>query len=334
MSLIDVRRATIGGSHTGYATPEEEIMRFEVLGPLRAVNTSGSVVPAGRGQHQVVLACLVAARGQTVADSTLMEALWGRDPSNNKHGALRVLVHHLRRNLGIGSIIRADGGYRITLAGHQLDADEFIALVDAAAHDEAQGRLAEARQRYQAALRLWRGTDAYHGTADTDHVRVAANHLGEQRMTAYERCVDIELSLGLHRELRPELSAVATENAPRERLQAQLMLALVRSDRRAEALTVYERTRRILADELGADPGTRLQQLYTAILRGPRQRLCHPSPLPRSGRRSCPFHPAISSGVTTSSGSSTPCTRNPDPVSVPVAQWSSRDPVAWARRLW
>lgn len=198
-----------------------------------------------------------------------MEALWGRDPSDSKHVALQVLVHHLRRNLGIGSIIRAGGGYRIGLAGHQLDADEFVALVDAAAHDEAQGRLAEARQRYRAALRLWRGTDAYHGAADTDHVRVAANHLGEQRMTAYERCVDIELSLGLHRELCAELSAVATENALRERLQAQLMLALVRSDRRAEALTVYERTRRILADELGADPGTRLQQLYTAILRGP-----------------------------------------------------------------
>nr|WP_247663879.1 winged helix-turn-helix domain-containing protein [Micromonospora sp. U21] len=146
-------------------------MRFEVLGPPRAVDASGSVVPAGRRQHEVVLACLLAAGGQTVADSTLMEALWGRDPSDSKHVALRVLVHHLRRNLGTGSIIRATGGYRIGLAGHQLDADEFIALVDGAARDEAQGRLAEARERYRAALRLWRATDAYHGIADTDHVR-------------------------------------------------------------------------------------------------------------------------------------------------------------------
>ncbi|MEH0932135.1 AfsR/SARP family transcriptional regulator [Micromonospora sp. CPCC 205558] len=244
-------------------------MRFEVLGPLRAVDSSGSVVPAGRHQHEVVLACLLAAGGQAVADSTLLEALWGRDPSDSKQVALRVLVHHLRRTLGTGSIIRAAGGYRISLAGHQVDADEFVALVDAAARDEAQGRLAEARDRYRAALRLWRGTDAYQGTADTDQVRAVSHHLGEQRLTAYESCVDIELSLGRHRELCAELSAVATENALRERLQAQLMLALVRSDRRAEALLVYERTRRILSDELGTDPGTRLQQLHTAILRGP-----------------------------------------------------------------
>ncbi|WP_158609858.1 BTAD domain-containing putative transcriptional regulator [Micromonospora sp. CV4] len=216
-----------------------------------------------------MLACLLAAGGRTVADSTLLEALWGRDPSDNKHGALRVLVHHLRRTAGPGSIIRATGGYRIRLAGHEVDADEFVALVDAAARDEAQGRFAEARECHRAALRLWRGTDAYHGAADTDLVRAAANRLSEQRLTAYESCVDIELSLGLHRDLCAELSAVATENALRERLQAQLMLALVRSDRRAEALTVYERTRRILADELGADPGTRLRQLYTAILQGP-----------------------------------------------------------------
>ncbi|MFI6234928.1 BTAD domain-containing putative transcriptional regulator [Micromonospora sp. NPDC050784] len=246
-------------------------MRFEVLGPLRAVDASGSVVPVGRRQHEVVLACLLAAGGRTVTDGILREALWGHDANESKQVALRVLVHHLRRNLGTGSITRTAGGYRITLDGHQLDADEFVTLVDAAARDEARGRLAEAREGYRAALRLWRATDAYQGTADTDQVRGAADHLGERRLGAYERCVDIEISLGLHRELCAELSAVASANTLRERLQAQLMLALVRSDRRAEALTVYERTRRILAEELGADPGIRLQQLYTAILREPAQ---------------------------------------------------------------
>ncbi|MEH1164114.1 BTAD domain-containing putative transcriptional regulator [Micromonospora sp. CPCC 205539] len=244
-------------------------MRFEVLGPLRAVDVSGSRVPAGGRQHQVVLACLLAAGGRTVSDGTLMGALWGHGPSDSKRVALRVLVHHLRRNLGDESIVRATGGYRIRLDGHQLDANEFAALIDSAAQDEARGRLTEARGSYRKALRLWRGTDAYQGTADTAHVRAAADHLGEQRMTAYESCVDIELSLGLHRELCAELSAVAAENVLRERLQAQLMLALVRSDRRAEALTTYERTRHLLADELGADPGARLQQLHAAILRGP-----------------------------------------------------------------
>ncbi|MEV4118725.1 BTAD domain-containing putative transcriptional regulator [Micromonospora sp. NPDC049645] len=244
-------------------------MRFEVLGPLRAVDASGAVVPAGRRQHEVVLACLLAAGGQTVTDGTLREALWGHDPSDSKRVALRVLVHHLRRNLGTASITRTAGGYRIVLDGHQFDADEFVALVDAAGRDEARGRLTEAREGYRAALRLWRATDAYQGAADTDLVRGAAGQLGERRLTAYESCVDIELSLGLHRELCAELSTVASANTLRERLQAQLMLALVRSDRRAEALAVYERTRRLLADELGTDPGSRLQQLYTAILRGP-----------------------------------------------------------------
>ncbi|MFC0032590.1 BTAD domain-containing putative transcriptional regulator [Micromonospora chaiyaphumensis] len=242
-------------------------MRFEVLGPPRVVDATGSVVPPGRRQHELVLACLLAAGGRTVADSTLMTALWGHDPSDTRHGALRVLVHHLRRRLGTETILRATGGYRVVLDGHRLDTDEFSALVDAAARDEARGRLPEAREHYRAALRLWRGAEAYQGTADIDLVRAAADHLAEQRMTAYESCVDIELSLGLHRELCAELSAVAGQNPLRERLQAQLMLALVRSDRRAEALAVYERTRRILVDELGADPGTRLQQLYAAILR-------------------------------------------------------------------
>ncbi|MGW5558121.1 BTAD domain-containing putative transcriptional regulator [Micromonospora sp. NPDC003944] len=244
-------------------------MRFEVLGPLRAVDASGSVVPVGRRQHEVVLACLLVAGGHTVTDGTLREALWGRDASESKQVALRVVVHHLRRTVGTGSIVRTTGGYRMRLDGHQLDAGDFVTLVDAASRDEAGGRLAEAREGYRAALRLWRAPDAYQGTADTDQVRGAADHLGERRLSAYERCVDIELSLGLHRELCAELSAVASANTLRERLQAQLMLALVRSDRRAEALSVYERTRRILADELGADPGVRLQQLYTAILRGP-----------------------------------------------------------------
>ncbi|WP_433309389.1 BTAD domain-containing putative transcriptional regulator [Micromonospora sp. CA-269861] len=216
-----------------------------------------------------MLACLLAADGRTVTDGTLMETLWGHGPNDSKRVALRVLVHHLRRNLGTESIVRATGGYRMVLDGHQLDASEFVALVDSAADDEARGRLAEARGSYRKALRLWRAPEAYQGTADTELVRGAAAHLGEQRMTAYESCVDIELSLGLHRELCAELSALATENLLRERLQAQLMLALVRSDRRAEALTTYERIRRLLADELGADPGARLQQLHTAILRGP-----------------------------------------------------------------
>ncbi|MGI5519876.1 BTAD domain-containing putative transcriptional regulator [Micromonospora sp. CA-259024] len=246
-------------------------MRFEVLGTPRAVDASGSRVPAGGRQHQVVLACLLAADGRTVTDGTLMETLWGHGPSNSKRVALRVLVHHLRRNLGTESIVRANGGYRMMLDGHQLDASEFVALVESAAHDEARGRLAEARRSYRKALRLWRAPEAYQGTADTELVRAAAEHLGEQRMIAFESCVDIELSFGLHRELCAELAALATENPLRERLQAQLMLALVRSDRRAEALTTYERTRRLLADELGADPGARLQQLHTAILRGPAQ---------------------------------------------------------------
>ncbi|MEU4338793.1 BTAD domain-containing putative transcriptional regulator [Micromonospora lupini] len=243
-------------------------MRFEVLGPLRAVDASGSVMPVGRRQHEVLLACLLAADGRTVADDILLEALWGRDPGDRKHGSLRVLVHHLRRALGTESIARTTGGYRISLDGHELDADDFVALAETAARYEAQGRLAEARERYRAALGLWRGTDAYEGSADTDHVRAAAHHLGEQRLSVHESCADIELGLGLHRELCAELSALCREYALRERLQAQLMLALVRSDRRAEALAVYERTRRMLADELGADPGRWLQQLHTAILRG------------------------------------------------------------------
>ncbi|MEV1333478.1 BTAD domain-containing putative transcriptional regulator [Micromonospora costi] len=240
-------------------------MRIEVLGPLRAVGDDGSEIPVGGRQHRLVLAVLAATGGRGADDDVLVEAVWGHGVAQPTPVGLRVLVHGLRRALGATSIRRVNRRYELVAA---VDTDEFEAYVRRAEALADAGSPVPARDTFRAALRLWRGP-AYAGLAAGEPVRTEADRLDDLRLRAHERCYELELELGSGPDPDAGLAALAAAHPLRERLQAALMRALVRADRRAEALAVYERTRRLLADELGVDPGDRLRDLYTEVLRGP-----------------------------------------------------------------
>ncbi|MDG4823429.1 BTAD domain-containing putative transcriptional regulator [Asanoa sp. WMMD1127] len=263
-------------------------MRFEVLGPLRALRTDRAdpeaIVLAAR-QHRVVLANLLAEANRAVSVAVLAEALWEKSAvEESRRGAIRVLIHHLRRSLGDEVLRRAPAGYLLSVTPGQLDAETFETLVVRAGRLRSDGQTEEARRALRKALGLWRGPTAYDGDDYGDRVRAEAARLHELRLAAYEDCFELELELGRHREIGGELRALAEQHPLRERLQGQLMTALARADRRGEALAAFERTRRLLAEELGVDPGDNLRELHRRILRAAVHERTAPAQLPPPAR--------------------------------------------------
>jgi DNA-binding SARP family transcriptional activator len=172
----------------------------------------------------------------------------------------------LRKRLGDGLIVTEPGGYRAELDGHRLDVVEFERLLGDGTRRLEDGDAAAARQALAEALSLWPGS-ALPDVPDQD----AARRLEEQRLLALERRIDADLALGHHDRVIGELQALVTSDPLRERPRAQLMLALYRSGRQAEALEVYRDGRRRLIDELGLEPGPELQAVERAILRRTRR---------------------------------------------------------------
>ncbi|WP_433536677.1 BTAD domain-containing putative transcriptional regulator [Micromonospora sp. CA-249363] len=209
----------------------------------------------------------------------LAEAVWGRRTEASSQVGLRVLVHGLRRALGATAIGRTNRLYRLI---GEVDADEFESLAQRAEALAHAGAAAEARDVFRAALALWRGP-AFAGTAAGDVVRAEADRLDDLRLTVHERVLEVDLDLGAVPDVAGGLAALAAAHPLRERLQASLMRSLALAGRRAEALAVYERTRRQLADELGVDPGDLLRKVYTDLIRGgatPTAVIERPSQLP------------------------------------------------------
>jgi DNA-binding SARP family transcriptional activator len=161
---------------------------------------------------------------------------------------------------------RQGDGYRLDLAGATLDAQVFAGLVAAASEAAAAGENERAAAQAEEAVCLWRGAVAS-GVALYQDARADADHLEELRLRALEVRVDAELALGRHAEIVGELRRLVESNPHHERFAAQLMLALYRSGRQAEALAAYERTRRALIDDLGIRPGPELQRLSGQIVR-------------------------------------------------------------------
>jgi len=269
-------------------------VRFEVLGPLRVLRaepdartqrTDPEVIVLAARQHRVVLANLLVEANRAVSVAVLAEALWDKGAAEeSRRGAIRVLVHHLRRALGDEVLRRSPAGYVLAVPPGQLDADLFDTLVAQAGQLRAEGQGEEARRSLRKALGLWRGAAAYEGDDFGDRVRAEAARLHELRLAAYEDCFELELELGRHREIGAEVRALAEQHPLRERLQAQLMTALAKADRRGEALAAYERTRRLLADELGVDPGANLRELHRRILRAAAHERTVPAQLPAPAR--------------------------------------------------
>jgi DNA-binding SARP family transcriptional activator/tetratricopeptide (TPR) repeat protein len=236
-------------------------MDFRILGPLEVRDRGGSVQLRGR-KPRALLAVLVLHAGEAVTSDALIDALWGERPPRTARAALQNYVALLRRTLGPGLVESHAGGYVFEAAPDQIDLGRFERLTAEAGAAEAEERVAKLRE----ALALWRGP----ALADLAFEPFAAQEgprLEELRTTALEDLVDAELATGAGPALVTELEELIAEHPFRERLRGQLMLALYRGGRQAEALDAYQETRRALVDELGIEPGTALRELEGAILR-------------------------------------------------------------------
>ena len=222
---------------------------------------SGRVVPLAEGRQRALLAVLLLHANEVVDSERLIEALWGLQPPKTARAALHGYVTQLRRLLPPDLLATRAGGYIVSVEPGELDLDRFEELV-AAARTQAP---ADAATTLRAALSLWRGP----ALLDFRHEHFAQREvlrLEELRVAAIEQRIEADLALGRDDELVGELEALTAEHPFRERLAAQLMLALYRSGRQADALHAYQRARRGLIDELGIEPGSALRALEKKIL--------------------------------------------------------------------
>jgi YVTN family beta-propeller protein len=255
-------------------TPAREIEPdgFRVLGPLE-VWRSGRAVVLGGPRQRAVLALLLLKANRIVSLDRLAEEVWAGDPPEGWVTTLHAYVFHLRHALepgrvrgGAGGVLVTSGrGYVLRVGRDHLDAAVFEDGFTAGRAALETGRYAEAAGTLRQALGLWRGP-VLADLADYAFTRPEAARLEELRLAAVEARIDADLALGRHDALTAELEQLAAEHPLRERLHGQLMLALYRCGRQADALAAYRRVRDLLADELGIDPGEPLQRLHKSVL--------------------------------------------------------------------
>jgi DNA-binding SARP family transcriptional activator/WD40 repeat protein len=239
-------------------------VEFRILGPLEVVQDA-EPVGLGAAQQRAVLAVLVFHRGEAVSIDRLIDALWGERAPATAAKTVQVYVSQLRKALGAAVIVTQGRGYRLAIAPEQLDADRFEALCAEGRSALADGDAARASERLCSALGLWRG-EPLAEFAYERFAQAAIERLQEARLVAVEDRIEADLALGSDRALIPELESLVAANPLRERLRGQLMLALYRAGRQADALAVYRRTSELFREELGLEPGRPLQELERAIL--------------------------------------------------------------------
>ena len=228
------------------------MVEFRVLGPVEAI-VDGRAVPLP-SKPRALLALLLLNRGRVVSVDELVSELWDGDPPETAMSALQVYVSQLRKALGGDRLVTRAPGYAVRLEDGELDLDRFERLVQEARERLGEGDAKGASARLEDALSLWRGPPV-------------AAWLEESRLAALEDRIDADLSLGRHDRLVSELDELIARHPHRERLRGQLMLALYRSGRQAEALDLYRRTRQTLMEELGIEPSPALHDLERAVLR-------------------------------------------------------------------
>ncbi len=234
-------------------------MEFRILGPLE-VRDGERLLPLGGARRRAVLALLLLDANRVVSVEQIVDGVWGDAPPSSALASLQNHLGRLRRELGERLVTRAPG-YLLRVADTELDLDRFLRLVDEAQGAEpvvAAGLLAEG-------LALWRGPPL----ADLagEPVARAAAHLEELRLAALEERLEADLALGRHTALVPELEELVGLEPFRERPRRQLIVALYRSGRQADALEAYTQARRAFVDELGTEPGRELQEVQRAVLR-------------------------------------------------------------------
>src|SRR5829696_4025249 len=236
-------------------------MDFRILGPLE-VRDGERQVPIGGPKPRGLLGVLLLHIDEVVSTARLIDELWGEDPPATADKLVAGYVHALRGALGGDTLVTQAPGYRVEIDRHTLDLLEFQRL----AGDARNAPLEIGVELRRRALGLWRGPPL----ADVILEGPARHEVGrlvELRLATQVESIDAELELGRHARLIGELESLVAAHPYQERLHAQLMLALYRSGRQAEALQVYQALRGRLSDELGLAPGEALRQLEGAILR-------------------------------------------------------------------
>lgn len=234
---------------------------FRVLGPLEAV-VDGEPLVLPVGKPRALLARLLLDAPRVVAVETLIDALWGQAPPASARKVLQVYVSQLRKALGSQRIETRAPGYLLRAEPRDLDLGRFEQLAETGRAKTDPARRAELLRE---ALALWRGPGLVEFAEP--FARAAARRLAELRLTVLEQRIDAELELGRHERLVDELETLVEQEPLRERPRRQLMLALYRCGRQADALARYREGRRLLVDELGIEPSSSLQELERAILR-------------------------------------------------------------------
>jgi YVTN family beta-propeller protein len=242
---------------------------FRLLGAIEAV-ADGISLPLGGPRQRSVLADLVMHAGRTVPAAQLIDDVWGECPPASATHTLETYVSRLRQVLSTPSsaapLLTRPTGYVLEVPPEHVDVWQFRDLAARGSAAADRGDAASAVTLINAALALWRGA-ALADIREAAFAAAAAERLDGERLTALEKLAEARLRMGHHRELVPELEALVADSPYREGFQAQLMMALYRSGRQAEALAVFRRARKHLVSELGIEPGPELRALQQAILR-------------------------------------------------------------------
>jgi predicted ATPase/DNA-binding SARP family transcriptional activator len=268
-------------------------VEFRLLGPLE-VAEGGRTAHLGPPRQRAVVAMLALAAPEVVSTDHLIDGLWGEQPPKNPLAALQLYVHEVRKTLhdlgdhgrkhrddrdGPELIERIPPGYRITVPADHTDIGRFTTLQQRARSERLSDNPVAAAATLREALALWRGP-ALADVREAPFAEAEAVRLDELHMLAHEDSYDVRLELGQHNALVADLEQAVIKHPMRERLWGQLMTALYRCHRQADALATYARARERLADELGIDPGQALKQLELAILRQDAALTAPQAPLP------------------------------------------------------
>lgn len=246
-------------------------MQYRILGPLEVVDDDRRRVDLGGPKQRALLAILLLRANEVVSHDTLVDELWGESPPPTATKTLQAYVSRLRKAVATDvaagdAVLETRGrGYVLHVPPDALDAAEFERLVEEGRRALARDDPRRAVERLKTALALWRGP-ALAGLQLELVAQADVGRLEELHLAALEDRIEADLALGRDVELIPELEALVDRHPLRERLRGQLMLALYRADRQAQALEVFQRGRQLLAQELGLQPGEALRELERQIL--------------------------------------------------------------------
>ena len=242
--------------------------RFNILGPLE-VSRGGRICTPSAPMQRALICLLLLHANEVLPATRIIEVLWDGRPPRSASAVLQMYIAGVRRALGTSrdTLLRTEStGYVLELKPEELDLAQFRVLATLGRRQRAAGKCARAGALFRAALRLWRGP----ALADLDRANVFEPYvvrLEEERFAVLQERISVDLCQGRGIEVVAELQELCARYPLTESLHQQLMLALHRTGRRADALTVYARIRRAMIGEVGLEPGQGLQAVQLAILR-------------------------------------------------------------------